>query len=475
MPPGRNKSHHRQQQQGNSSTNSTPTNTMTRNIGPVSGSDKGGGGGPPHTKGGGSRGRRPGGWPDSYLADDENFPSFQAQLAGMGLQLRDIPADGNCLFRALGDQLEGHCRNHFRHRAEVVNYMRMHRTDFEPFVEDDVSFDQHVSNLQKLGTHAGNDAIVAFAKVNSLEIIIHQLNQKPFMISGPNVSCSDTRQLHLAYHNGDHYSSVRRLGDNTESPAQIHLQETTQGSLNRSQDYKGVVSAKRGLEDIETEVAVAAGCEDKARIQQSLIECDYDVDAAIAFLLQQMEMSGEAGEGGQDDSTSLTSQQTSTDSGVFNSLPASSCVSSTNSSPTSSSSRHAGIMLRNSSTGSSADGEWGHGESVNGGKGLKVHFREDSFGGNSSGYGSMSSNKGGGARPKVMAMPQQQQVKLSGKKLKEMKKLEKKRKQEEKRREKVLGINNNNNIYNQQYYIPQGADVRDVTVVPLHEGRMARI
>lgn len=31
---------------------------------------------------------------ESYLADDENFPSFSAQLAKIGLQLRDIPGDG---------------------------------------------------------------------------------------------------------------------------------------------------------------------------------------------------------------------------------------------------------------------------------------------------------------------------------------------------------------------------------------------
>lgn len=31
---------------------------------------------------------------DSYLAEDGNFPSFRRQLANMGLQLRDIPADG---------------------------------------------------------------------------------------------------------------------------------------------------------------------------------------------------------------------------------------------------------------------------------------------------------------------------------------------------------------------------------------------
>lgn len=49
----------------------------------------------------------------------------------------------NCLFRALGDQLEGHSRNHFHHRQEVVKYMLEHRKDFEPFVEDDVPFDVH--------------------------------------------------------------------------------------------------------------------------------------------------------------------------------------------------------------------------------------------------------------------------------------------------------------------------------------------
>ena len=32
------------------------------------------------------------------------------------------------------------------------------------------------------------------------------------------------RQLHIAYHNGDHYSSIRRDGDNTETPANICLQ-----------------------------------------------------------------------------------------------------------------------------------------------------------------------------------------------------------------------------------------------------------
>ena len=52
----------------------------------------------------------------------------------------------NCLFRALGDQLDGHGRNHLKHRGETVRYILDHRGDFEPFVEDDVPFDKHSKN-----------------------------------------------------------------------------------------------------------------------------------------------------------------------------------------------------------------------------------------------------------------------------------------------------------------------------------------
>lgn len=53
----------------------------------------------------------------------------------------------NCLFRALGDQLEGHSRGHLRLRQETVQYMMSHQQDFEPFVEDDVPFAQHCKKM----------------------------------------------------------------------------------------------------------------------------------------------------------------------------------------------------------------------------------------------------------------------------------------------------------------------------------------
>ena len=40
-----------------------------------------------------------------------------------------------------------------------------------------------VINLKKLGTHAGNDSIVAFAKLHNVNVMIHQLNGKPLLVS----------------------------------------------------------------------------------------------------------------------------------------------------------------------------------------------------------------------------------------------------------------------------------------------------
>ncbi|XP_051961803.1 OTU domain-containing protein 3-like [Xyrauchen texanus] len=162
--------------------------------------------------------------------EGEEFVSFSNQLQALGLKLREVPGDGNCLFRALGDQLEGHSRGHLHLRQETVLYMTTHRQDFEPFLEDDVPFAQHLSNLSEPCMFAGNDAIVAFARSQQVKVVIHQLNAPLWEINGTEKpSC---RELHIAYRYGDHYDSVRKIGDNSESPAHLCIE-----NLNNSRRF----------------------------------------------------------------------------------------------------------------------------------------------------------------------------------------------------------------------------------------------
>ncbi|XP_072174433.1 OTU domain-containing protein 3-like [Diadema setosum] len=236
---------------------------------------------------------------ESYLAGDQNFLSFTTQLQAIGLQLRDIPGDGNCLFRALGDQLEGHGRNHMAHRLEVVQYMKDHKNDFEPFMEDDTPFDRHLSNLSKPGTYAGNDSIVAFARNHGVNVIIHQLNLPVWKIVGDDSPTS--RELHISYHNGDHYSSVRRRGDSSEKATNFRSSETSWSSIKgkagnnsktKSSDAMSsqyANGAEDVLSDIELNIMDETGCQDVQLIRETLEDCDFDVDATVGVLLQIIE------------------------------------------------------------------------------------------------------------------------------------------------------------------------------------------
>ncbi|NXX26392.1 OTUD3 protein, partial [Nicator chloris] len=224
-----------------------------------------------------------------------NCGGLARQLRALGLKLREVPGDGNCLFRALGDQLEGHSRNHLRHRQETVEFMVRQRGDFEPFVEDDVPFDKHVANLAKPGTFAGNDAIVAFARNNQMNVVIHQLNTPLWQIRG--TDRSDARELHIAYRDGEHYDSVRSSSDDSEAPAYLRMEMLCKNGLNKTEEVKPQKGDFEDETEVEIEDAVqkvcsATGCSDIDLVSHVLEVEDYNVESAIFAILQ-----GKEGEG----------------------------------------------------------------------------------------------------------------------------------------------------------------------------------
>ncbi|XP_021574574.1 OTU domain-containing protein 3 [Carlito syrichta] len=197
----------------------------------------------------------------------------------------------NCLFRALGDQLEGHSRNHLKHRQETVDYMIKQREDFEPFVEDDIPFEKHVASLAKPGTFAGNDAIVAFARNHQLNVVIHQLNAPLWQIRGTDKN--NVRELHIAYRYGEHYDSVRRINDNSEAPAHLqtdfqmlHQDESNKREKNKTKGIDLEDDLRDEVEDAVQKVCNATGCSDFDLIVQNLEAENYNIESAIIAMLQ---------------------------------------------------------------------------------------------------------------------------------------------------------------------------------------------
>ncbi|CEG37822.1 OTU (ovarian tumor)-like cysteine protease [Plasmopara halstedii] len=140
------------------------------------------------------------------ILNNDAMKLMRSQLANVGCKLLLVEADGNCLFRALSDQLYGD-----QHRHDDVR--KHHRNDFEPFMEDDEKFEKYCERIREDGTWGGNQELYAAARLFQVYIIVHQDQlEAPIMV----IECDrlrPTRIIHVAYHSEDHYDSVRSLKD----------------------------------------------------------------------------------------------------------------------------------------------------------------------------------------------------------------------------------------------------------------------
>ena len=85
-----------------------------------------------------------------------------------------------------------------------------------------------VEELSKLSTYGGNDSIVAFARNHGVNVVIHQLNEPRWVIQGSECNKhAQVRELHISYHNGEHFSSVRYVGDDGTEPAWMKHNQMT--------------------------------------------------------------------------------------------------------------------------------------------------------------------------------------------------------------------------------------------------------
>ena len=88
----------------------------------------------------------------------------------------------------------------------VVDYMDANRESFEPFVEDDVPFDKYTADMRKDGEWGGHLELQAISLCFGVNVIVHQLESSPWEIRNFPPSAP---VIHLSYHDGEHYASVR--------------------------------------------------------------------------------------------------------------------------------------------------------------------------------------------------------------------------------------------------------------------------
>ncbi|KAG0569919.1 hypothetical protein KC19_6G125000 [Ceratodon purpureus] len=245
----------------------------------------------------------------------KEIASLNQQLGLLDLKVVQVTADGNCFFRAVSEQLEGDEEEHSKYRKMVVDYLQEHREDFEPFVEDEVPFDDYLKNMREETTWAGHMEIQATSLVTRTNICIHQLKTPRWHFR--NFNTADAKTIHLSYHDGEHYNSVRRQDDPGDGPAKPIIIEGDATPATKPPPTKSLVKDKS--RDVEAaaikRVMGGSGCTNETRAREVLRDVHGDADAAIEYLIAEL-ASGDASSTGSDESDPGSSAATGDQSRV---------------------------------------------------------------------------------------------------------------------------------------------------------------
>lgn len=182
-----------------------------------------------------------------------DLDAFNAVLRKRQLYVRDVTGDGSCLFRATSDQLCGNENLHRELRARATKYMRDHPDSFAPFIDSStISFEEYVEEMSRDNVWGGNLELQALSMALVLDVRIHQLGAPVYDIKNNHGRKErEPTPIHLSYHDGQHYASVRRLdeGENHSVCA---------GHATLSMTTNAISSKSSAQNEVETEVLTEA-------------------------------------------------------------------------------------------------------------------------------------------------------------------------------------------------------------------------
>lgn len=138
-------------------------------------------------------------------------------LKQYGLKVKEVTGDGNCLYRAIADFLEGNENLWPKYKQATINKIIEKKAHYSPFIEDDKDFDQYLIELQEDGAWGGNLEIQALGEALRFNCTVHK--DDGLRIPWFNFEAGTVPTVHISFHNGDHYNSIRRLDDAGTGPA----------------------------------------------------------------------------------------------------------------------------------------------------------------------------------------------------------------------------------------------------------------
>lgn len=154
---------------------------------------------------------------------NKEIEEINKSLHEFGLKIHNVPADGNCLYCAVGHQLEMTKRPSFtvpKLRTMTADYLRKNKDDFMPFMthpdEDEIftedQYEDYCNTLVKKPVWGGQIEIRALSNVLKVPIKVIQASSGPTIqgeqFTGPPLVLAYHRHL---YRLGEHYNSTATI------------------------------------------------------------------------------------------------------------------------------------------------------------------------------------------------------------------------------------------------------------------------
>jgi len=231
-----------------------------------------------------------------YTAED--FQDLVKQLQPLNLRVVKMEPDGNCLFRAIADQLCGDPEEHNHYRDMCCNHMIENADEFSLFYADEDfettcdCFGAYVERMRSPGNWGSQLELMAICQTFGVNVIVHQVGSPSYEME---FSPADARCLQLSYHDGEHYNSVRFEWDLCPGKpvSFLSLQQLKKscpllcrpfGTKQRRMKDSDVVAL---LEEVKYSLPPNHGFEE-ATLRSTLLQSKYDAGAAVELLLNKL-------------------------------------------------------------------------------------------------------------------------------------------------------------------------------------------
>ena len=214
---------------------------------------------------------------ESDYINEEN--EFKKLIQSLNLRIHYIKSDGNCLFRAIADQVYGNENFHSELRFKIVNYIKQNESYFTSFIEENKTFGSYIDNMSHDCIYGGYLELYAASKLLKIEIKVYQVNGPTLVLSCDN-DASSVAIAHISYHGECHYNSLRMISDILANKPAICFHARTNGYTD-DQNVNLVISAVPWLSNEHAEVALQQSYNSVESAIELLIRDEYSISRLI--------------------------------------------------------------------------------------------------------------------------------------------------------------------------------------------------